>query len=175
MMLPRSMGATLTPISFSPRWAWNLERSPRHNALSRTMALASELLHQHIQTLVADDAPWQTVIADDLVWEPPYAPAMGHPVRLSRRKEVVRHVTWSLGAVIQFRFFDLQVYALADPDTAVAEVQAEARIKTTGRPYRQAYVLFLRAAGGKIACLREYFDPVRAAQALDTPILDLGS
>jgi uncharacterized protein len=35
--------------------------------------------------------------------------------------------------------------------------------------------VFLRAAGGKIAFLREYFDPVRAAQALDTPILSLES
>ena len=43
------------------------------------------------------------------------------------------------------------------------------------RLYRQEYVLFLRAAGGKIAFLREYFDPVRAAKALDTPILGLES
>jgi len=39
--------------------------------------------------------------------------------------------------------------------------------------YRQDYVLFLRAAGGRIVFLREYFDPVRAAKALDAPILDL--
>jgi len=32
---------------------------------------------------------------------------------------------------------------------------------------RLDYVLFLRAAGGKIVFLREYFDPVRAAKALD--------
>src|SRR6266852_6580386 len=39
-------------------------------------------------------------------------------------------------------------------------------INTTGRTYRQSYVLFLRAASGKIAFLREYFDPTRAAQAM---------
>jgi uncharacterized protein len=139
------------------------------------MTTASELLHRHFQTLVADPAQWQTLIADDLVWELPYAPAIGHPARLSGRDEVVRHVTWFVGAVEQFRFFDLHVHAFADPDAAVAEVQAEARIKPTGCLYRQAYVLFLRAAGGKIAFLREYFDPVRAAQALDTPILGLDS
>jgi len=88
---------------------------------------------------------------------------------------VVRHVTWFLGAVEDFRFFDLKVYACADPDAAVAEVKAEARIKPTGRLYRQEYVLFLRAAGSKIAFLREYFDPMRAAKALDTPILGLES
>ena len=88
---------------------------------------------------------------------------------------MVGHATWFLGAVENFRFFDLRVYAFADPEGAVAEVKAEGLIKSTGRLYRQEYVLFLRAAGGKIAFLREYFDPVRAAKALDAPILGLDS
>jgi ketosteroid isomerase-like protein len=135
------------------------------------MTIASDLLRRHFETLVADNAQWQTLIADDLVWELPYAPAIGHPARLSGREAVVRHVTWFVGAVENFRFFDLGVYAFADPEGAVAEVKAEALIKPTGRLYRQEYVVFLRAAGGKIAFLREYFDPVRASKALDTPIL----
>ena len=139
------------------------------------MTIASDLLQQHIQTLVDDNAQWQTLIADDLVWELPYAPAIGHPARLAGREEVVGFVTWFLGAVENFRFYDLMVYACADPDVAVAEVKAEARIKPTGRLYRQEYVVFLRAAGGKIAFLREYFDPVRAAKAMDRPILGLES
>ena len=139
------------------------------------MTIASDLLQRHFETLVGDNAQWQTLIADDLVWELPYAPAIGHPARLSGREEVVRHVTWFLGAVENFRFFDLKVHAFADPEGAVAEVKAEALIKPTGRLYRQEYVVFLRAAGGKIAFLREYFDPVRAARALDTPIPDFES
>jgi ketosteroid isomerase-like protein len=139
------------------------------------MTIASDLLQRHFQTLVEDNAQWQTLIADDLLWELPYAPAIGHPARLSGREEVMRHVTWFLRAVENFRFFDLKVYALADPEAAVAEVKAKALIKSTGRIYLQDYVLFLRAAGGKIAYLREYFDPVRAAKALDTPILGLES
>ena len=139
------------------------------------MTIASDLLQRHIQTLVEDNAQWQTLIADDLVWELPYAPGIGHPARLSGREEVVRHVTWFLGAVENFRFFDIKVYAFADPNAAVAEFKAEGLIKPTGRIYRQDYVLFLRAAGGKIAFLREYFDAVRAAKALNTPILGLES
>jgi ketosteroid isomerase-like protein len=135
------------------------------------MTIASELLQQHFETMVADNARWQTLIADDLVWELPFAPAIGHPARLSGRAEVVRHVTWFLGAVEHFRFSDLRVHAFADGEGAVAEVKAEALIKPTGRVYRQEYVVFLRAAAGKIAFLREYFDPTRAAKALDTPIL----
>ncbi len=139
------------------------------------MTIASDLLQRHIQTLVDDNAQWQTLIADDILWELAYAPAIGHPARLSGREEVVRHVTWFLGAVENFRFFDLKVYAFADPEGAVAEVKGDGLIKPTGRIYRQDYVVFLRAAGGKIAFLREYFDPVRAAKALDTPILGLES
>ena len=137
------------------------------------MTIASDLLQQHIQTLVEDNAQWQTLIADDILWELPYAPAIGHPARLSGRDEAVRHVNWFLGAVENFRFFNVRVYAFADPEAAVAEVSAEGLIKPTGRVYVQEYVIFLRAAAGKIAFLREYFDPVRAAKALDTPILDL--
>jgi ketosteroid isomerase-like protein len=133
------------------------------------VTIASDLLQKHIHTLVADNAQWQTLIAHDLVWELAYAPAIGHPARLLGRAEVLGRVRF-LSAVDNFRFFDLKVYPFADPEGAVAEVKAEGLIKPTGRIYRQDYVVFLRAAGGKIAFLREYFDPVRAAKALDTPI-----
>ena len=137
------------------------------------MTIASDLLQRHIKTLVDDNTQWQMLIADDILWELAYAPALGHPARLSGRTEVTRHVTWFLGAVENFRFFDLQVYPFADPQAAVAQVRAEGLIKPTGRIYRQEYVVFLRAANGKIVFIREYFDPTRAAKALDTPILDL--
>lgn len=136
------------------------------------MTIAADLLQRHFQTFVEDNMQWQTLIADDILWELAYAPAIGHPARLSGREEVVRHVTWFLRAVENFRFFDLKVYPFADLEGAVAEVKAEGLIKPTGRVYHQDYVLFLRARGGQIAFLREYFDPTRAAKALNTPILD---
>src|SRR4029077_17686141 len=130
------------------------------------MTIASELLERHVQTLGADNATWQSLIADDLLWELVYAPSLGHPVRLSGREEVMRHVTWFLGAVENFRFLDPRIYPMADPEAAAAEIRAEAVIKTTGRTYRQEYVVFLRCKARKITHLREYFDPVRAARAL---------
>jgi len=139
------------------------------------MTIASDLLLQHIQTLVDDNARWQTLIANDLLWDLAYAPAIGHPARLTGREEVMRHVNWFRGAVENFRFFDIKVYAFANPEGAVAEFKAEGLIKPTGRIYRQDYVVFLRAVAGKIAFLREYFDPVRAAKALDAPILGFES
>jgi hypothetical protein len=139
------------------------------------MTIASDLLQRHLETLVDDNAQWQSLIADDLLWELVYAPSLGHPARLSGREEVMRHVTWFMGAVENFRFVNPRVYPLADPEAAVAEVNAEAMIKATRRIYRQDYVVILRAVGGKIALLREYFDPVGAARALDVPILGFES
>ena len=136
------------------------------------MTTASDLLQRHFETLVADPTAWRELIADDLEWELVYAPSLGHPARLSGREAVERHLGWFRGAVEDFRFFDLRVYTFTDPNGAVAEVRAEGLIKTTGRTYRQDYVLFLRADGGKIVHLREYFDPVRAARALDAPVAD---
>ena len=135
--------------------------------------IGSDLLQRHVKTLVDDNTQWQTLIADDIVWELAYAPAIGHPARLSGRTEVISHVSWFFGAVENFRFIDLKVYPFADPQAAVAQVRAEGLIKSTGRVYRQEYVVFLHAASGKIVFMREYFDPTRAAKALDTPILDL--
>jgi uncharacterized protein len=125
------------------------------------MSIAAELLQRHIQTLVDDHQQWQTLIADNILWELPYAPAIGHPAKLSGRDEVLHHVRWFLGAVENFRFIDPKIYAFTDAQAAVAQVKAEALIKPTGRIYRQEYVVFLRAAGGKIASLREYFGPTR--------------
>ena len=139
------------------------------------MTIASDLLNRHFQTFVDDNGQWQTLIADDILWELAYAPAIGHPAQLLGRAMVVRHVTWFLGAVEDFRFFDLKVYPFADPEGAVAEVKAEGFIKPTGRMYHQEYVVFLRATSGKIAFLREYFDPARASRALNAPILGLES
>jgi hypothetical protein len=98
------------------------------------MTIASDLLQRHIQTLVEDNAQWQTLIADDLLWELPYAPTIGHPARLSGREEVMRHVTWFLGAMENFRFFDFKVYALADPKETepVTSTAAHAGIRGLG-------------------------------------------
>ncbi|RKS24889.1 hypothetical protein BJ917_2373 [Pseudomonas sp. WPR_5_2] len=134
------------------------------------MSSAAQLLHLHFHTFIDDHEQWKTLIADDLLWELPYAPGLGHPERLNGRNEVLDHVGWFVGAVENFRFHDLKIHAFADPSMAVAEVKAEGLIKPTGRIYRQDYVLFCRVENGKIAFLREYFDPIRAAHALDAPI-----
>jgi hypothetical protein len=139
------------------------------------MTIATDLLEQHIRTLVLDNAQWKSLITDDIVWELPYASAIGHPEKLEGRSAVEAHVGWFLKAVKDFHFYDLRILPGADPESAVAEVKAEGVINDTGRVYRQNYIVFLKASDGRISFLREYFDPVRAAHALATPILDTQS
>ncbi|WP_042885575.1 nuclear transport factor 2 family protein [Cupriavidus necator] len=139
------------------------------------MSIATELLQQHLQWLVDDHQQWQELIADDIVWDLPYAPSLGHPLQLDGRDAVLRHVNWFGGAVKDFRFFDTVVIATDDSQHAVARVRAEGLIAATGRTYRQEYVVFLTARDGRIAHLREYFDPVQAALALDAPIVGVSS
>jgi uncharacterized protein len=139
------------------------------------LTTAFDLLQRHLETLVGDPTQWQTLIADDIVWELVYAPAISHPARLSGREEVMRHVGWFLGAVENFRFFDARLYAFADPQGAAAEVKAEGFIKPTGAHLSPGLGASWVPADGRIVFLREYFDPVRAAKALNAPIVGLGS
>lgn len=135
------------------------------------MTLATALVTEHINTLVDDNQKWTTLIHDDIVWELPYAPSLGHPVRLEGRDAVLRHADWFANAVTNFSFFDVRVIGTPDLDQAVAIARAEGQIRATGRTYSQEYVIFLTAKDGRISHLREYFDPVQAAYALDAPIV----
>ena len=94
------------------------------------MSMGAELLERHIETLVDDHQQWQTLIADNILWELAYAPAIGHPAKLSGRDEVLHHVRWFLGAVENFRFIDPKVYAFTDPSRRGA---------SQGRSFDQAH------------------------------------
>ena len=68
------------------------------------MTIAEDLLHRHFDALVADHARWQTLLAEDVVWELPFAPALGHPARVSGHADVIQFAAWFGGAVENFRF-----------------------------------------------------------------------
>ena len=133
------------------------------------MTIAADLLQRHIETLLIP-GKWETLIADDILWELPFAPALGHPGRLEGREAVEKHVNWFRGAVENFRFSDIRVYPLADANGAVGEVRLKGAHKREWARISSGIRVFFRAAGGKIAFLREYFDPTRAAKAMDRQI-----
>lgn len=136
------------------------------------LSTASDLLERHIRTLVADPAQWRTLITDDIVWELAYAPAIGHPARLTGRAEVTRHVDWFLSAVENFRFIEPKVTPSSIP---------RRRWRKSGRKPRSSRPGASTARSTWCSCasrarrshLREYFDPTRASNSMNAPILDL--
>ncbi|SPA33646.1 nuclear transport factor 2 family protein [Cupriavidus taiwanensis] len=139
------------------------------------MTIATTLLHKHLEWLVDQPQQWRGLIADNIVWDLPYAPSLGHPVKLEGREAVLRHASWFAGAVKDFRFSEAIVTATDNPEHAIARVRGEGVIAANGRVYRQEYVVFLTAQDGRIVQLREYFDPVQAALALDAPVVGVSS
>jgi ketosteroid isomerase-like protein len=126
----------------------------------------ARLLRLHLDTLLADPARWATLFAEDALWELAFAPSLGHPARLEGRAAMSRHAAWFAEAVKDFQFLDVQVFPMANASTAVASMRGQGTIVSTGRSYQQEYVVFLWSKDGQITCLREYFDPVRAARAM---------
>ena len=110
------------------------------------MSIAAELLQRHIQTLVDDHQQWQTLIADNILWELAYAPAIGHPAKLSGRDEVLHHVRWFLGAIENFRFIDPKVYAFTDPTSRRGASQGRG-FDQAHRPHLPARVRRVPACG----------------------------
>ena len=131
------------------------------------MTVASDLLQRHIETLLSP-GEWESLSLITLFGNS-RRQRSGIPDGLKNARQL-RSMNWFRGAVENFRFSDMRIYPWADPNGAAGEVRAKGLIKETGREYQQEYVFFMRAAGGKIAWLREYFDPTRAAKAMDRPI-----
>jgi hypothetical protein len=70
------------------------------------MTIASDLLQQHIRTLVDDNARWQTLIADDILWELAYAPSLGH-VGIRDREICIPNIETILTLAARSTFFKM--------------------------------------------------------------------
>ena len=101
--------------------------------------------------------------ADDYVLELPYA----HPEakRIEGRAVVIEYLRAAL-AVFRFTLTITRIVPAADPDLWVAEYTSEGHVVPSGAPYANSYVGFVRFRGDRVCALREFYDPLRSAQAL---------
>jgi hypothetical protein len=74
---------TVVKVRRTQKGYLSLKRACSWTKTHKDQTIASDLLQQDIQTLVDDNAQWQTLIADDILWKLAYAPALGHPARVS--------------------------------------------------------------------------------------------
>jgi ketosteroid isomerase-like protein len=103
------------------------------------------------------------VYAEGFVAEFPYAPE-GHTRRLEGREAISRFLA-AIGTFAEgFRLGEPRIVEAGDD--LIAEYHGDSTFKETGRPYAQDYVAVARVEGGRIAHLREYYDPLRVLRAM---------
>jgi len=137
------------------------------------MMNAPDLLNAHFHEMQADFAAWCTLYAEDAVMEYPYGSYAGVGSPLKGIAAIAKSVKSFLDDVRDFQVEVSKVYRVEGEDAVLAEFTARATVISTGRPYNQNYILYLRAEGGKIAVLREYFDAPRVVAAFQ-PQLSAG-
>lgn len=101
------------------------------------------------------------------VWEPdgvlefPYGESVGIPPRLEGIDAIVDYFS-GLGVFGAWSFRDIRGSRVADSSEYVLEMHGSSTVKATDAPYEQDYVVrFGLSAAGKVAWMREFWDPTR--------------
>ena len=104
-----------------------------------------------------------SICTEDFVAELPYSDP---PARFAGFEAYRAGVAPKL-EVFHFTLSTTQIHLGLEPDLIVAEYAGEGTAIPTGKPYRNVYIGVWRFAGGKVASLREFYDPLVAGRALD--------
>lgn len=122
---------------------------------------AADLVRKHVSLVgSAEAAQFADLYTEDASMDFPYAP-QHHTGRLGDRAAILRF----LGRVGEF-FSDIEmgepkIFETSDPNVVIAEYTGASNSKETGKPYRQNYIAVVTVRDGKIAHIREYYNPVR--------------
>jgi hypothetical protein len=134
------------------------------------MMTATQLAQAQLRYMTTDPVALRTLFEENAVWELVYGASAGIASPLSGIDDIVRAVRDFTSQVEGLRFGEPTIYRVEGDDAIFAQVHADATVIATGRPYHQDYVFYLRARGGKIVLIREYFDAVRIVAAFrETP------
>lgn len=101
--------------------------------------------------------------ADDVVFEFPFAPP-GRPAEVSGKEPLSRYLAAAPSRVQFDGLSNFETHQTVDPDVAAIEMTATGKIKDTGEPYDQSYVVVLTAREGRIIRYRDYWNPLKALQ-----------
>lgn len=137
------------------------EQAPSAGPHGRT----AEIFAAHLATIGKDVTAWLALFADDAVIEFPYASAVGTPERLEGKRAIYEYMKDTPSQMLGLTFTDVRVQPALDANVVFAEVHGEATIASTGRLYRQDYVMRLETDGERIVRYREYWNPVPALAA----------
>ena len=125
---------------------------------------APQVYLDHLAAVTGGDA--ETLRA---AWEPdgvlefPYAGSLGGPERLEGVEAIVDRFTGAgPGPFGTWAFRDVRAWEVAGGGEYVLEMHGSSTLEPSGAPYEQDYVVrFGLAPGGRIAWMREFWDPTR--------------
>lgn len=128
--------------------------------------LALELHRSHLRLLLEKDMEgWIELFAEDATFELPFAPR-NYPQRLEGKAAIWGYIRDYPKHIDLHNFPEVIVHPTIDPDVIVAEMRAEGRVVATGKPYRIGYISVVTVKDGKIACYRDYWNPLAVIEAL---------
>jgi len=125
---------------------------------------ANRALLEHVVSLYGTDRAGELVDCYDPDWvlELPFGDP---PVRLEGAREIGRYLAPRLGT-FRFTLRLTAVHECLDPDLLVVEYESDGVATPTGRPYRNTYVALWRFRDGKVCGVKEFPNPMVAAEAL---------
>ncbi len=140
------------------------DQSPRGNDAGRRAA--NRVLLERVVSLIGrgDRVALADCYTDDYVLELPYSDP---PKRLEGRREIAEYVGPQLGTFV-FTLMLTAVHDCVDPDLLIAEYTSDGHVSTTGKTYRNTYIALWRFRDGKVCGVKEFSNPMVAAEALDT-------
>ena len=130
-----------------------------------------QLVSAHLERLIADPKGWLQLLADDAVVEFPYASSIIRATsRLQGRAVIREYFAKALELFDGLTLSQPTIHLTRDPEVAVVEVHGSTIIKSTGKPYEQDYVMFIKSRAGRIVLYREYWNPLVAVSACDMEV-----
>lgn len=116
---------------------------------------------------------WKGWFAQDAVWEMPFAP---EPLaKVVPGGALIGHfVDWFFESVPDLAIDSLVVHDTTDPELFVLELHGKATVAQNGNIYANTYCTHMRIRDGKVALIREYFDPNVVEQAFGAELIAEG-
>jgi uncharacterized protein len=133
----------------------------RRRRMAKTPHIPDVYLRHLARVTGASDEPWKEIWTEDGSVEFPYAANIGRPTRLNGLEEIDAYFV-HLGLFSEFQFTDWKASASADRDEFVVEMRGLSTLLATDEPYEQQYIVrFGLSSDGRLAWMREYWDPTR--------------
>jgi ketosteroid isomerase-like protein len=126
-----------------------------------------ELVHRMIDAINREDmTSLEAVLHNAAVLELGFSPEQ-FPRITSPREAIISFVSSVPGWLEPENLHDIVVETYAsNPNELIAEYRSSTRVKASGMPYENKYIVRISVRDGRIMRFAEYFDPIRLVEAL---------